>query len=165
MSLRRRLQDRPFLLVQAWRLTEVVLRGLRRPLTSLGLERASRWVEPFEKPVKRLLFDCRMCGQCVLHYTGMTCPMTCPKQLRNGPCGGVTQDGKCEVEAELDCVWVQALERLHRTPWDGEELRLNPPVDWRLEGAASWVTFALGHDQVPTGSEARPRYVSEILER
>ena len=26
-----------------------------------------------------------MCGQCVLHSTGMTCPMTCPKTLRNGP--------------------------------------------------------------------------------
>ena len=40
-----------------------------------------------------------MCGQCVLHSTGMTCPMTCPKTLRNGPCGGVREDGDCEVEA------------------------------------------------------------------
>jgi hypothetical protein len=45
-----------------------------------------------EKAVKGPVFGCRMCGQCVLHSTGLTCPMTCPKQLRNGPCGGVRPD-------------------------------------------------------------------------
>ncbi|MGA1216231.1 MAG: methylenetetrahydrofolate reductase C-terminal domain-containing protein, partial [Candidatus Nanopelagicales bacterium] len=40
-----------------------------------------------EHAVKKPVWDCRMCGQCVLHSTGMTCPMTCPKTLRNGPCG------------------------------------------------------------------------------
>ena len=34
-----------------------------------------------ERAVKRPLFGCRMCGQCVLHPTGLTCP----KQLWNGP--------------------------------------------------------------------------------
>ena len=48
--------------------------------------------------VKGLLFDCRMCGQCVLSSTGMSCPMNCPKSLRNGPCGGVRADGNCEVK-------------------------------------------------------------------
>ncbi len=38
-----------------------------------------------ERAVKGLLFDCRMCGQCVLSSTGMSCPMNCPKTLRNGP--------------------------------------------------------------------------------
>ena len=41
-----------------------------------------------EAAVKKPVFGCQMCGQCVLHSTGMTCPMNCPKTLRNGPCGG-----------------------------------------------------------------------------
>jgi hypothetical protein len=36
-----------------------------------------------EKAVKGALFDCRMCGQCILHSTGLVCPMRCPKNLRN----------------------------------------------------------------------------------
>ena len=50
-----------------------------------------------EHAVKKPVWGCRMCGQCVLHSTGMTCPMTCPKTLRNGPCGGVRENGHCEV--------------------------------------------------------------------
>jgi hypothetical protein len=68
-----------------------------------------------EKHVKGLIFDCRMCGQCVLSSTGMSCPMNCPKQLRNGPCGGVRANGNCEVEPDMPCVWVQAWEGLAAT--------------------------------------------------
>jgi hypothetical protein len=50
-------------------------------------------LETVEHAVKGPVWDCRMCGQCVLHDTGLTCPMTCPKTLRNGPCGGVRPDG------------------------------------------------------------------------
>ena len=57
-----------------------------------------------------MLFDCRECGQCVLSATGMACPMNCPKQMRNGPCGGVREDGRCEVQPEMRCVWVEATE-------------------------------------------------------
>ena len=46
-----------------------------------------------------------------LHSTGMTCPMTCPKNLRNGPCGGVRANGHCEVIPAMRCVWVEAWER------------------------------------------------------
>ena len=42
-----------------------------------------------ERFAKNKLFGCRMCAQCALPATGYACPMTCPKQLRNGPCGGV----------------------------------------------------------------------------
>ena len=129
------------------------------------MERASRIVFPPEEVIKGLLFNCQSCGQCVLHYTGMTCPMNCPKQLRNGPCGGVRLNGKCEVKPDMDCVWVKAVERAPRTPYAHEIYRLNPPVDWRLAGLASWVTFATGRDQVPTGSEARIRYATEVLEK
>ena len=60
-------------------------------------QRLERRPPRVERSVKGLLFDCQMCGQCVLSSTGMSCPMNCPKQLRNGPCGGVRPNGHCEV--------------------------------------------------------------------
>jgi len=64
-----------------------------------------------ERQTKQELFGCRMCGQCALPVTGYVCPMGCPKELRNGPCGGVGADWSCEVYPALRCVWVEAYER------------------------------------------------------
>ena len=66
------------------------------------LERTPRALRLFTAAERRqgALFGCRMCGQCALPTTGYACPMTCPKQLRNGPCGGVSPDGSCEVYPE-----------------------------------------------------------------
>lgn len=165
MSLRTYLQDHPAFLVWSWRLTEKILIRFKPVFERLGIERSSRLVGPPEEVVKHLLFNCQSCGQCVLHYTGMTCPMNCPKNLRNGPCGGVRLNGACEVKPEMVCVWVKAVERAPRTPYAGEIYRLNPPVDWQLDGMASWVTFATGRDQITTGSETKMRYASEALEQ
>ncbi len=74
----------------------------------VGYGRAEAPVKFVERRVKGFLFDCRMCGQCILSSTGMSCPMNCPKRLRNGPCGGVRSNGNCEVEPDMPCVWVQA---------------------------------------------------------
>jgi hypothetical protein len=106
-----------------------------------------------EKLVKEPAFGCRMCGQCVLHSTGMTCPMTCPKQLRNGPCGGVRPDGGCEVHPEMQCVWLKGWERSQRLPlWRDHFDHLRPPVDNRLWGTASWKNLATRRDKhVPAG--------------
>ncbi len=60
--------------------------------------------------IKGMMFDCRTCGQCVLTNTAMVCPMSCPKGLRNGPCGG-TIDEKCEVYTDKQCVWVRIYKR------------------------------------------------------
>ena len=76
----------------------------------IGYGRVEAPVKFVEKRVKGFMFDCRMCGQCVLSSTGMSCPMNCPKQLRNGPCGGVRANGNCEVEPDMPCVWVKAWE-------------------------------------------------------
>jgi methylene-tetrahydrofolate reductase-like protein len=34
-----------------------------------------------------------------------------PEQLRNGPCGGVSPIGECEVHPGVRCVWLVAFER------------------------------------------------------
>jgi hypothetical protein len=93
-----------------------------------------------ERAVKGLLFDCQMCGQCVLSSTGMSCPMNCPKNLRNGPCGGVRGDGRCEVKPEMRCVWVEAYEGSRRIPGGVTAMQaLQPAVDRRLQGTSSWL--------------------------
>jgi hypothetical protein len=109
-----------------------------------------------ERKSKEALFDCRMCGQCILHSTGLTCPMRCPKNLRNGPCGGVLQDGSCEVYPDRPCVWVQAWRRSRKLPlWRDHMHHVNPPVDWRLQDTSSWINLVTGRDRhVPAGWRA-----------
>jgi len=106
----------------------------------LGYERLERPVAALERGVKGLLFDCRMCGQCILSATGMSCPMNCPKNLRNGPCGGVRADGRCEVRPDMPCVWVEAVAGSARIPGGSEALAaVQHAVDRRLQGHSSWL--------------------------
>jgi hypothetical protein len=106
---------------------------------ALGYHRVERPVVAVEKQVKGLLFDCRMCGQCVLSSTGMSCPMNCPKGLRNGPCGGVRADGNCEVEPNMPCVWVQAWEGSRQMRGGDDITGVQPPVDHSLWNTSSWL--------------------------
>ena len=97
-------------------------------------------IELVEAAVKKPIFGCHMCGQCVLHSTGLTCPMECPKTLRNGPCGGVRPDGHCEVKPEMRCVWVEAWRGSQRIPGGVEAMsRAQVAVDQRLQGRSSWL--------------------------
>lgn len=58
----------------------------------------------------RFFEGCSLCGDCLLGDTGGICPHTqCPKDLLNGPCGGMER-GMCEVNLENECAWV----RIHR---------------------------------------------------
>jgi methylene-tetrahydrofolate reductase-like protein len=100
-----------------------------------------------ERLSKHELFGCRMCGQCALPVTGYACPMTCPKQLRNGPCGGVNPDGGCEVYPDQRCVWLQAYERAEQENKITDLRRLQRPIDQRKWGQSSWVNYWLGEDE------------------
>jgi hypothetical protein len=119
---------------------ETALDALHPLFQRIGYRRLERPVAAVERQVKGLLFDCRMCGRCVLSSSGMSCPMNCPKQLRNGPCGGVRANGNCEVKPEMRCVWVEAWRGAERMQ-DGLSAiqRLQPPVDRRLEGTSAWL--------------------------
>jgi len=110
---------------------------------TLGYQRVERPVAFIEWGVKSLLFDCKMCGQCVLSSTGMSCPMNCPKNLRNGPCGGVRPDGTCEVKPEMRCVWVDGWDGASRMRHGLERIAVvQPPVNRALEGSSSWLRVA-----------------------
>ena len=153
------LQDRPRLLEWAYRACYRLVVWAKPALLVAGPERADRILAPLEELPKKAIFDCRMCGQCVLHSTGMTCPMTCPKNLRNGPCGGVRANGNCEVIPEMPCVWVKAWERSRLMPTYGQEiLLLQPPVNRRLEGTSAWINLLTGVDRnVPADWPPAPR--------
>ncbi|MGA7539404.1 MAG: methylenetetrahydrofolate reductase C-terminal domain-containing protein [Steroidobacteraceae bacterium] len=137
-------------------------RGFERALTalhplfrSIGYPHLEGPVAALERQVKGLLFDCRMCGQCVLSSTGMSCPMNCPKSLRNGPCGGVRENGNCEVRPEMKCVWVLAVAGSARIPGGTEALRrVQPPLDRRLSGKSSWLRVAHQSAQDGAGGSA-----------
>lgn len=153
MGLGKWLQSHPHRLEQAFRFTHRFLSWLRPAVKWVGYERADRWLRPSEALTKKAIFDCRMCGQCVLHSTGMTCPMSCPKNLRNGPCGGVRANGRCEVLPDMKCIWVEAYERSRLMPVFGDEiLHIQPPVNRQLEGSSAWINMLSGEDaNVPAG--------------
>jgi hypothetical protein len=123
-----------------YRALEAVLVALNPLFRLIGHQRLERPMAAVERSVKGLLFDCRMCGQCILSSTGMSCPMNCPKNLRNGPCGGVRANGHCEVRPEMKCVWVQAVAGAARIPGGKEALQeVQVAVDRRLQGRSSWL--------------------------
>lgn len=106
----------------------------------IGYERLDRYFLAVEKTIKGFLFDSRSCGQCTLKLTGMSCPMNCPKRLRNGPCGGVRPDGNCEVIPDMPCVWVVAWEGRRRLDPDLGAVRfVLPPADDRLKNTSAWL--------------------------
>ena len=119
---------------------EAALMRLHPLFTAIGYERLERPVAAVERSVKGLLFDCQMCGQCALSSTGMSCPMNCPKGIRNGPCGGVRENGMCEVKPEMRCVWVEGFRGAEKMPGGVAAMQVVQfAVDQRLKGKSSWL--------------------------
>ncbi len=119
--------------------------GLRPAMAKIGFERLEGPVAATERLVKGALFDCRMCGQCILSSTGMSCPMNCPKNLRNGPCGGVRANGHCEVHPNMECVWVKAYEGSTRMVHGDKIREVQPAIDHRRAGWSSWLDVVRRH--------------------
>ena len=126
-------------------------------IRAIGYERLERPVAAVEKTIKSALFDCKMCGQCVLSSTGMSCPMNCPKTLRNGPCGGVRDNGNCEVKPDMKCVWVQAYQGSERLEGGVSRMReVQFAVDQRLQGKSSWLRVVREKTTPPAPAAAKP---------
>jgi methylenetetrahydrofolate reductase (NADPH) len=104
-------------------------------------------VEKLELAVKQPLFGCQACGNCVLGHLEYVCPETCPKHLRNGPCGG-TYLGHCEV-VDQPCVWVGVHERAHAAGRERDLTVYVPPPDRTLQGTSSWINYLLDRDSRP----------------
>jgi hypothetical protein len=115
-----------------------VTRAYRRPITPWE-RRFSRVLLFFEDIVKVPLFGCRHCGECVLSSTAFICSQTCPKRMRNGPCGGTGEDGSCEVFPDRKCVWYRIYHRSLRLHRISLLYRMNSIHDWNLDGTSAWL--------------------------
>jgi len=104
--------------------------------------------ERFEYLSKKEIFGCKNCGNCVLGSMEYVCPQTCPKQMRNGPCGG-TNHGACEVIPEQPCIWVKVMERAEASSSIDSLKTFIPPPDRGLTGTASWLNYYLERDSRP----------------
>jgi len=73
---------------------------------------------------------CAGCGTCVVHYFGGVCPIArCSKSLLNGPCGG-SNNGKCEISKEVDCIWDIIVTRMMEQGRLKELIEFKPPKSW-----------------------------------
>ena len=109
-----------------------------------------------ENPLKILLLGCERCGDCAIEHVGFLCPQSgCPKNTRNGPCGG-SRNGMCEVRPERYCVWFRAYIRIKSIGMTREMLALRgcvPPRMWELDRTPSWLNFHLGRDHHSSHAE------------
>ncbi len=91
---------------------------------------------------------CQDCGDCALLDMAYLCPLAqCPKNQRNGACGG-SFNGWCEVyPRQKKCIWVKAYAMLKAYH---EESRLEnlyvPPVNWDLYHTSAWYNYFTGRD-------------------
>jgi len=77
---------------------------------------------------------CILCGECLLDLFGGLCPVSqCPKSMLNGPCGGSFQ-GKCEVSAQLECVWDRIIQNLKKQGKLQTLSVIQKPKDWSKAG-------------------------------
>jgi methylenetetrahydrofolate reductase (NADPH) len=121
------------------------MRAIARMVDGSALESA---YTKCERIIKGLTNDCRHCGDCAMLELAYLCPMSqCPKNQRNGPCGG-SFEGWCEAYPnQRKCIYVLAYERLKAHGADqslGEDLV--PPVNYDLNETSSWINFYLGRD-------------------
>lgn len=123
-----------------------MMRRLMRLIDSRPLFcRVFHW---FERWTKSALYACQDCGDCALFDAGYLCPVSqCPKDQRNGPCGG-SYDGWCEVyPGKKQCIWVRAYLRLKGLGREDEIGKyFVPPCNWELHQTSSWVNYFLGRD-------------------
>lgn len=122
-----------------------IMKGICRTVAGTKMEGIFHKLEHLTKV---MLFDCRDCGDCALIDVAYLCPMSqCPKNQRNGACGG-SFEGWCEVyPGKKQCIYVRAYARLKK---HGEEMQLDngivPPCNWDHYQTSAWINFYLGKD-------------------
>ncbi len=59
-----------------------------------------------DRLLKKLLVSCCSCNKCRLPQHEFVCVENCPKHLNDGPCGGVKENGYCEI-GNFECIHVK----------------------------------------------------------
>jgi methylenetetrahydrofolate reductase (NADPH) len=146
-----------------------------------GIKPARRWQPVFypfmkEKFIRRLqanieilikgpVFGCRMCGNCLLQETAFICPMECPKGMRNGPCGGVTQEKNCYVDETRKCVWHVIYLRARKTGRLETLLEVLPPLDWSKVGTETWGNVVKQVRKIGTGKFLNSLFLKDSFKK
>lgn len=130
------------LLEAAYNTANPLILKLLKGITKVFGTRLDKPITALEAAAKGFFFDCKMCGDCALSKTGMSCPMNCPKTIRNGPCGGVRENGMCEVRPQMRCVWVEAWDGASRMNGGDAIREVNFAVDHRGKGTSTWLKLA-----------------------
>jgi methylenetetrahydrofolate reductase (NADPH) len=129
-----------------------VMKNICRVINGTNMERV---FHKLEQLTKVLLYDCKDCGDCSLIDVAYLCPMSqCPKNERNGACGG-SFEGWCEVyPGKKKCIYVRAYARLKKRREEAK-LGLNcvPPCNWDLYRTSSWINYYLGKDHTSKGRD------------
>ena len=116
---------------------------------------AAHALERLEFAFKSPAYGCQACGNCVLPDMEYVCPQTCPKGMRNGPCGG-TLMGRCEVH-DMPCIWVEVYDRAKASN-NIEQLKTFIPAPNRaLKNTSSWINYFLDRD-------VRPGHPGELIQ-
>lgn len=158
------------LLLRHWatRHARAMERGYRlfERLLFLGQPLAKRYARYLDRPlalaerlIKGPLFDCKLCGNCLLSDTGLTCVTNCPKSLRNGPCGGVRENSMCEVDPNMRCVWVEAWQGSARLADEASRgiLKLQPPMERNIAGTSAWLRLLTSEPEKSAKAEPLPQ--------
>ena len=127
-----------------------LFKPMQKLCAAIDGKKSGEFFKKIEHLIKVANFECMDCGDCALMDVAFVCPMSqCPKNQRNGPCGGSYQ-GWCEVYPnEKKCVWVRAYDRLKvYNEQDTIQENVVPPVNWDLFHTSSWINFYLGRDHV-----------------
>jgi len=96
----------------------------------VGIDRDIGWFEE----------NCRTCRECVLGETGGICPVTrCAKSVFNGPCGGTSREGKCEVSKDTPCAWYEIFKRLKEQGRLENILKIKPAREWKNQTQGTMV--------------------------
>ena len=101
-----------------------------------------------EHIIKLIGNGCKDCGDCALLDIAYLCPMSqCPKNQRNGACGG-SYNGWCEVYPnEKKCIWVKAYSMLKAYNEEDElDTLYVPPANWDLYQTSAWYNYYTGRD-------------------
>jgi 5,10-methylenetetrahydrofolate reductase len=116
------------------------LQRFRAPLIPIqSVLTGERLIIALEKLIKGALFNCSMCGNCLLQETAFICPLLCPKGLRNGPCGSGTTDHCC-VNPSRPCIWHLIYRRAEKMNRLEMLLEVQAPLDWSRVGHETWGT-------------------------
>ena len=81
--------------------------------------------------------------------------MNCPKTIRNGPCGGVRDNGHCEVKPEMRCVWVEAWDGASRMQGGNKIHEVQFATNKAQLGTSAWLRILKEREQANAEAQAK----------